>query len=173
MRKFLLLYFGVLWVPAVWAKDIPKMPLPYESNLPHDRLSIGINYTGGQIRWNLSSRWAAEGRYQEGTSSSNYGDVTARVFGLRGYRFLHPENRVAFYWGAEGAYATAKPVSSSYKVTGLAIGGFGGLEYRVARRISIDADLGPYVISLTEKQTHTSTTNLDFVFNTALLVRLF
>ncbi len=149
------------------------MPLSPESFVPYDRLAVGVNYQGGQLRMGLTPRWALEGRFQEGTSTSNYGDVTAHVFGLRAYRFRHPENRFSFYWGMEGAYATAKPASSNYRVNGMAFGGFGGMEYHVARRISIDMDLGPYVISLTEKQTHTSSTNVDFVLNSALLVRLF
>ena len=164
---------GILCIPAAWAGSVPKMPLSSDSPVPHDRLAIGINYTGAQIRFGLTSRWALEGRYQQGSASSNYGDVKAQVFGLRGYRFRHPENRFTFYWGAEGAYATATPESSYYKVNGLALGGFGGLEYHVARRVSIDMDLGPYIIALTEKHTHTSSTNLDFVLNTALLVRIF
>ncbi len=149
------------------------MTLPPESVASRERLSLGVNYTGAQLRWNISSRWAAEGRYQQGKASSNYGDVTARVFGLRGYRFIRSESRFPLYWGSEIAYTTAKPETSNYKTNGLALGAFGGMQYHVTRRISLDVDLGPYVISLTETQTRTSSTNLDFVLNTALLVRIF
>ena len=154
-------------------KEVPKMPEPSGPVLPRERLSLGVNYTGAQIRWNLSPRWAMEGRYQGGTASSNAGDVTASVFGVRGYRFSHPERRIPLYLGSEIAYAKAEPVSSNYKVRGVAAGLFAGMEYRVAKRIAFDIDLGPYVLSLTETHTHTSSTSLDFIVNTALLVRIF
>jgi len=52
------------------------------------RLGLGVNYTGGQLRWRFNRRWSVEGRYQQGSASSDYGTVTAHVFGLRGYRFF-------------------------------------------------------------------------------------
>jgi len=78
----------------------------------------------------------------------------------------------ATYWGTEAAYATAKPQTSTYKTKGFAFGAFGGVEYRLSRHLSINADLGPYVISLHESQTSTGSTNLDFVVNSAFLVKL-
>src|SRR5262249_19088864 len=97
----------LLAVRTAWAKDLQGSLVLQDETAPRERLAIGLNYTGAQLRWGLSSRWALEGRYQESTAQSNYGDVTARVFGMRSYRFLHPENRFPFYWGAEAAYATA------------------------------------------------------------------
>jgi hypothetical protein len=124
------LVWGVTSIPMASAEGLRQMIEPSGPPAPRERLSLGVNYTGGQVRWNLSPKWAAEGRYQQGTASSNYGDVKAQVFGIRGYRFVHPENRFPFYWGAEAAYATAKPESSSYKTKGMALGAFGGMEYR-------------------------------------------
>src|SRR5947209_8331149 len=57
-------------------KNEPRqMTLPTEGIVPHEKLSLGVNYTGAQARWNFSPHWAAEARFQEGKSSSNYGDV--------------------------------------------------------------------------------------------------
>jgi hypothetical protein len=125
------------------------------------------------VRWNFTPRWATEARYQRGKASRNYGDVKAQVFGLRGYHFFHSGSRFPFYFGSEFAIAKAKPETSNYETEGLAIGAFGGIECRVTRRLSVNADLGPYIISLNETQTNTKSTNLDFVLNTALLWRIF
>ncbi len=144
-----------------------------DPSIPLYRWGVGVNYTGAQIRYNLSSHWAAEGRYQQGKASSNYGDVTSRVFGLRGYRTPHPEKHLPFYYGGELAYARAEPETSVYKTVGFATGAFGGFEYHLTRRMSLTLDLGPYIIALTETHTHTQATNLDFILNTTFLLRLF
>jgi hypothetical protein len=154
--------------PETSEKKLRDFPMPRDY-----RLALGVSYTGAQLRYDLSSRWAAEVRYQRGKASSDQGDVSANVFGLRGYRSFHRRERFSFYWGGEGAYADASPARSNYHVTGLALGAFGGVEYRVMKRVTVNADLGPYVISLKEKQTNVSSTNLDFVLNTALNVYLF
>src|SRR5262249_48010720 len=64
-----------------------RVPEPSGPVLPRQRLALGVNYTGGQIRWRLSPRWAFEGRAQFGNAESNVGKVHSEVFGLRGYRF--------------------------------------------------------------------------------------
>jgi outer membrane protein with beta-barrel domain len=154
-------------------REIPRVPEPSGPAMPRERLSIGLNYTGGQVRWNFSPHWATELQYQQGKASSNYGDVKSQVYGLRIYRFFNTSSRFSLYTGPEYAYAQAKPETSSFRVKGFVLGAYGGLEYRVTKRISVDADLGPYVISLKETQTKEDSTNLDFVLNTAILWRLF
>ncbi len=151
-------------------KDVPRVPEPSGPPAPRERLSIGLNYTGGQVRWRLSPRWAAEGRLQFGSADSNYGKVHSNVFGLRAYRFIPCTERekVSWYLGGEAAYTTAESDSTSYRTTGFAMGGFGGLEYRILSKLSAGVDIGPYVISLKEKQTGLTSTGLDFVINTAL-----
>src|SRR5690242_5611221 len=64
-------------------KKIPRLVQPSEQAAPRERLSLGVNYLGAQVRWTLSPRWALEGRFQEGKASSDYGDVKSKVFGLR------------------------------------------------------------------------------------------
>ena len=135
--------------------------------------ALGVNYLGGQMRWRPSARWAFEAAYQQDKASSDYGDVTARVFSLRSYRFFRPRHRWSLYAGPELAYTTAKPQTSDYSTTGVVAGAFMGSELNITRRFALDVDIGPYVISLKERETGLSQTNLDFVIQTALLFNLF
>src|SRR5437016_1082132 len=70
-------------------REIRRVPEPSGPAMPRERLSIGINYTGGQIRWNFSPRWSSELQFQQGKAASNYGDVKSQVYGLRAYRFFN------------------------------------------------------------------------------------
>ena len=108
-----------------------------------------------------------------GTADSNYGRVKANVVGLRGYRFIPYRRSLAWYVGAEGDHADAHADSNSYDVSGFVLGAFGGMEYRILPRLAVSADVGPYMISLKEKQSGLSQTNLDFVVNTAINLYLF
>jgi len=171
-----LVVLGSLIAAAAYAEERHQLTLPSEPTpLPQSRLSLGINYTGGQVRWRLSRRWAMEGRIQVGSADSDYGKVHADVFGLRGYRFFRRPTweRMVGYVGGEGAYAKANAEGSSYSVHGFAVGAFGGMDYWFARRCFVGADIGPYVISLRESQTGLTSTDLDFVVNTSLNVVLF
>ena len=151
--------------------DPPKLVLPSEQK-EWRTWAVGVNYLGGELRWRPSSRWAFEGDYQQDKASSNYGDVTARVYGARAYRFFHERNRWSLYAGPEFAYTTAKPETSGYSTKGFVGGAFMGAEFNITRRLAFDLDIGPYVISLKESQTQMSQTNLDFVIQTALLFNL-
>ncbi len=153
--------------------DVRRVPEPSGPAVPRAHLLVGLNYTGGQVRWMLSPRWAIEGRYQTGKASSDYGTVKSSVVGLRLYRFFERESRFSFYAGPEMAHAEAKPETSNYRTTGFAAGVFGGVQCRVSSRLSVNADIGPYIISLKEEQTKLNSTNLDFVLNTAIVIRLF
>jgi opacity protein-like surface antigen len=144
-------------------------PAPFVAPKSAHRLAIGINYTGGQLRWMFTPRWAVEGRYQTGSAGSSYGDVKAQVFGVRGYHYYKTSSRFPLYLGAEIAHAEAKADQSDYKTNGVAGGIFGGVQYFVLKNLSIEADLGPYVIALSNDQTNQSQTNLDFILNTALV----
>jgi len=156
-------------------REIPHLTEYSGPDLPAQRLSIGVNYTGGQLRYRLTSRWAAEGRMQFGSADSDYGRVRSQVFGVRLYRFapLNVWEKASWYVAGEADYAKADANNSSYATKGFAAGAAGGLELRIAKRISIDADIGPYVISLKETQTNVSSTGMDFVVNTALNIYLF
>lgn len=137
--------------------------------------ALGVSYTGAQLRYQISPKYAAEFRYQYGEADSSYGDVKAEVEGFRGYRFIPYRRNLAWYLGAEIAHANAHTPGGNraYETQGFAAGGFAGLEYRVLPRLAIGMDIGPYFISLKEKQTQLTQTNLDFVINTALNFYLF
>ena len=154
-------------------REIPRVPERSGPTIPNEHLLVGLNYTGGQVRWKFSSRWAVEGRYQQGKTSSNYGDVKSQVAGLRLYRYFQRTNQFALYAGPDFDHAEAKTETSNFKTTGFVAGAFGGAQYRITPWLSIDADIGPYVISLKEQQTNLSSTNLDFVLNSALVLRIF
>jgi hypothetical protein len=140
---------------------------------PRYRLAAGISYTGFQVRYHLTGRWAAEGRFQFGKADSNYGDVKSNVEGIRLYRFLPYRPKLSWYLGGEAAHASAEAQESSYKTDGFALGVFGGMEYRVLKRVSVGVDIGPYAIALKEQQTGQSQSSLDFVVNTALNFYIF
>jgi hypothetical protein len=139
------------------------------------RFSAGINYAGGQLRWDTSPSWAAELRLQTGSASSTYGNVRATVPSLRAYRFFRPQQTVRPFLGAEGGYVyTDSSNSFGITVTGPTFGVFGGMEWRVARRLDLGVSVGPYGMFLSSKQSQPGTNpTLQFVVDTYLLLRLF
>jgi hypothetical protein len=137
------------------------------------RFAVGVSYTGAQMRYQFTPKWAAEYRYQTGKASSDYGDIKSTVLGLRIYRFIPFRRALSWYLGGDGAYAHANAGSTDYNVSGFAMGAYGGMEYRLIPRLAIGADIGPYVISLKEKESGLSQTTLDFVINTAINFYLF
>jgi len=163
-----------------------QLVIPSEPAAPH-RLAIGFNDLGEQLRIHFKRDWAVEQRFLMGTASSDFGTVHANVFGLRGYRFLPERRRFRLYVGLEGDYVTTSlrsvnttgnpssvaTVSGFGQTSGYAMGGFGGVEYRLLKRIALDLDIGPYMIGVKEKVTGVSDASLDFVANTAINVYLF
>jgi hypothetical protein len=158
------------------------------AGLPPQRLALGINDLGGQLRVHFNPSWAVEARFLTGNSSSNEGTIQSFVFGVRGYRFFREQHHYRLYVGLEGDYAKTSirsdggevsPVDPITQTTGFgdtsgyAVGGFGGIEYRLFRRVAIDLDIGPYVIGLKEKVTSSSDASLDFVLDTAINIYLF
>ena len=137
------------------------------------RLALGVNYIGGQARYNLNSRWAGELRYLTGSEDASTGKVFSQVFGLRGYRFFRESAYYRFFLGSEAALVNSDQKNTSYKVSGPAMGAFGGLEYHFGKRFSLGLDIGPYLLSLKEKKTDVSDTSLEFIANTYFIVYLF
>ena len=160
--------------------------VPSAPALPR-HLSIGFNDLGEQLRFHLNPDWALEQRFLMGSSTSDFGTVHANVFGIRGYHFLPEHRRLRLYLGLEGDYVTTSlksvdttgnpnsiaTISGFGQTSGYALGGFGGFEFRLLKRIALDLDIGPYMIGVKEKVTHVSDASLDFVANTAINVYLF
>ncbi|MBI4369066.1 MAG: outer membrane beta-barrel protein [Elusimicrobia bacterium] len=161
--KILLVLIGCIFLRAF---DLAAEPSP-------SRFALGLNYLGGQIRYNLNSHWSGELRYLTGSDDAAEGKITSQVFGLRGYRFFRADSRYRFFLGAEAALVNSDQKNTSYKVSGPALGGFGGLEYRFGRRFSLGLDIGPYLLSLKEKKTDVSDTSLEFIANTFFMFYLF
>jgi hypothetical protein len=73
----------------------------------------------------------------------------------------------------EGAYVSSRSTSGTYRNSGPAFGGFGGVERKISSRVWVGVDAGPYVISLQDKTAHVSDTSLEFVANSFVMVYLF
>ena len=162
-------------------------PAPESEDRPEPRrLALGLNDEGGQIRLHIKQKWAVEARFLTGTSPSNDGTVRSQVFGLRGYRFFNEHYRCRLYLGLEGSFAKtwiSSPDATTSGVIanvpafghtmGFAGGGFLGVEYRLARRVDVDMDMGPYWIRLDEQATNTQLSSWDYVLNMAVLFYVF
>jgi hypothetical protein len=153
------------------ATDVPAEPM---------RLAVGVNDLGGQLRFHFTPRWAVEGRFLTGSASSGDGNIKATVLGLRGYRFYQEHHRCRFYLGLEADHAATKLSSSKANnasgfgnTQGVDAGGFAGLEYRLPKRVSIDLDMGPYLINLSDKNSNVSDSAWDFVVNIAVNFYIF
>ena len=135
------------------------------------RWAIGINYLGGQIDCRFNPNWIGELRYVTGSTKTDDGTIKASVLGLRGYRLYRKDKNIRPYLGAETGYVSSN--SFGYKTSGFDLGGFGGIEYGLGRRVFLGLDIGPYLFSLKEKNTHVSDSGLEFVANAAIIVYLF
>ena len=136
-------------------------------------LGVGVTYLGGEVRYHFLNEWAAEVRYLTGKASSETGEVSSQVYGLRGYRFISPVGVYRLYIGAELAMVNSDQKGTVYQADGVAAGGFLGFEYNVARNIYLGFDIGPYMFSLKEKQTKVTDSSLEFVVNSSLIFYLF
>jgi hypothetical protein len=137
------------------------------------RLSVGLAYTGAQVRWRLGRRWGLEARYLKETAAAETGDVTADVMSGRLYLFSRGVTRFTFYGGGEGGSVVVKTAGSNEKISGTVLGGFTGLEYRLAKRISWGLDVGLYQISLKKTAISVQDSGMDVVFNSFLNFHLF
>ncbi len=118
---------------------------------------IGLNYPGVSVRY-----FPADGRGLE-----LLGQSQDKVFagGLRYY--VYPvslrSGPVSPYFALEGDYFSFK--GSYAKGAGWGCGAYAGAEYRLAPRISMQADLGAMYVSLTDRSTDLSEGGLEFLLN--------
>lgn len=139
--------------------------------IPH--LSLGLVYTGAQVRYRFGRRLGLEIRYLRDSATAGTGDVKADVLGGRIYLFTRPQKQVTFFGGGEGASVSEKTEGSDQKIKGTALGGFGGVEYRVSKRFSLGLDVGLYNISLQKTTTSAQESGIDFVINSFLNFHVF
>lgn len=144
---------------------------------PH-RLSVGVNYTGLQARWDLNRSWSGEVRVESGSANSMYGNVRATVPSFRAYRFFGLRHAWKPFLGAEAGYVfTDTKNSFGYEVTGPVLGAFAGMEWRWTRRLALGLSIGPYMLALKANDNQSGgpaqSPSLQFVADTYLLLRIF
>lgn len=72
------------------------------------------------------------------------------------------------FLGCELGSINSRAAGSGLQSSGQALGAFAGGEYHLSRRVSLAFDMGPALLSVTEKNLGTRDEGLDFVVNTAL-----
>ena len=127
-------------------------------------LGVGLAYTGILFRKGFKHDYSAEAHYLFGQAAAGDMDVSAHVFGLRGYRHFRAGKRAQPYAGLEGGYIYAE--TRIQKGSGYEAGGFAGIEYYLSPRFSLGFDLGPYYVWYKEKDLGTSNGGVDFVLST-------
>ena len=121
-------------------------------------LAIGVNYPGLGVRYFLSDKVSLE---LKGQAEENI-----VVGGLRGYYYFKSKDRFLPFAGFEGDFIKFKGDVS--KGTGVAGELFVGGEYFFAKKLSLQMDLGPGLISLNDKGTSESVNGLEYVVNFAI-----
>lgn len=116
---------------------------------------VNINYPGLGARYFLSDKISLELKGQFETNIT--------VGGLRGYYYFNPKSTYLLFAGLEGDYVSFKGDVS--KGTGLAGELFVGGEYFFTKSFSLQLDLGPALISLTDKDTSESVNGTEYVTN--------
>lgn len=120
-------------------------------------LNLAINYPGGALRY-----FTAEGKAVE-----LFGQGQDKIFtgGLRYYYYPAGLGRGDLfpYVAAEADFASFKGRYS--KGTGIGGGLFGGVEYFLGRKISLQTDIGALYMSIQDKDTSLGESGLEFIMN--------
>lgn len=132
---------------------------------PH-KLAVGTTYIGAQLHWGFAEKWALEFRALTGEAdSTTEGTVTGKAYGVRAYRYLRRPSRVRFFFGGEVASTYSRSSTYDYETSGLALGGFGGTEIYLLKRLSVGLDVGPYLLSTKVRGGNTEEGEVTFVIN--------
>ena len=120
--------------------------------------AAGLNYPGLGFKYFLSDDYALEARGQ--------GQDGDDVAGFRGYRYFRPDSRVFLFVGLEADYVRFRGAVGR----GSGYGGevFGGAEYIVAARVSVQADFGPAYVSLRDSATSVSADGIEYIMNVGI-----
>ena len=124
----------------------------------------GFAFTGILFRKGFKNNISAEAHYLFGEAGSSDDDISAHLFGMRGYRHFRTDKRAQPFVGVEADYVLAK--TRILRSSGYATGGFAGVEYYLSPRFSLGFDIGPYYLWVKEKETGVSGGGIDFVLNT-------
>ncbi|MFA5859815.1 MAG: hypothetical protein WC955_12205 [Elusimicrobiota bacterium] len=107
-----------------------------EGNLIANRLSLGLNYPGINVKYSFLNNFALDVHYQ--------GSATVGVAGTRAcYYYVFPKIIIVPYLGLELDYLQYKnQQSNDWTITGSYVGGLLGVEYFFSRVLSVCADIG-------------------------------
>lgn len=147
MTKLPMLFTSLLLVLALAA---PVLSEPQKGDF-----GIGLNYPGLGVRYQMSDKTSIEAKVQAETNIV--------VAGMRFYRELSSTRRGRLFWGLEADYVSFQGEVS--KGTGLAGEILFGGEYFVAKRLSLQMDMGPAYIALTDGDTSMSVNGVEYVVN--------
>ncbi len=121
-------------------------------------LAIGVNYPGLGVRYFLSDKVSLEIKGQAGENIA--------VGGLRGYYYFKSKEKFLPFAGFEGDFIKFKGDVS--RGTGIAVELFAGGEYFFNKKLSLQMDLGPGLISLNDRSTSESVSGLEYIVNFAI-----
>ena len=121
--------------------------------------ALGINYTGGNFKIFLSGRIAAELR---GQYSDRILIGGARLYSYPSIPGFH-NARLRPFLAVEGDCMSFRGQLS--KGNGAAVGGIGGVEYFLYKRLSVQTDVGPYYMTLKDDKSSVEKSGLEFVIN--------
>ena len=123
------------------------------------KIGINVNYPGIGVKYFWKDKVALELRGQ----SVNDEGVEASVYGIRGYRYFKKLGMIDTFVGLELDYAAFK--TDSTNGNGYVIEAFAGGEYAFAKNFSMQMDIGPALVSLTDTSTSLSNPGLEYVVN--------
>lgn len=119
------------------------------------RVGLGLNIPGLGIRYFVIDNLALEARGQM--------EKDARAEGLRVYGYIGMAPSVLVYLGGEGDLIQFSGDAGKY--SGLAAGGFAGVEVFVWRKLSVQCDFGPAYLRLTDKNGMVGQDGLSYIVN--------
>ncbi|OGS27866.1 MAG: hypothetical protein A2297_06585 [Elusimicrobia bacterium RIFOXYB2_FULL_48_7] len=122
-------------------------------------IGVNINYPGVGVKYFWKDKIALELRGQ----SVNDEGVEATVYGLRGYKYFKTIGKIETFAGLELDYATFKTENSNGN--GYVAELFAGGEYAFARNLSVQMDIGPALVNLTDTSTALSNPGMEYVVN--------
>ncbi len=136
----------------------PDITVPRRGTYGHST-AVGVNYPGANLKMSLSDKFAAEIR----------GQFVDKIF-TGGTRLYYYPSIMGFnnaslrpFIALDGDYISFKGDIS--KGNGGALGGVGGVEYFLSRRLSVQTDIGPYCIMLKDSKSSLEQNGLEFVLN--------
>jgi len=121
--------------------------------------ALGINYPGGSLKLFLSDSFAAELRGQYVDKIMTGGARLYYYPPILGFK----NARLRPFLCVEGDYISFKGQLS--KGSGTTVGGVGGVEYFLSKRLSVQTDAGPFYIMLKDSDSSLKQNGLEFVIN--------